>query len=122
MNQLEQLLFQKREIEKKIKELKSGNFTEFGCVRIEKKDDDDPCWYVSFLTKQTHRRYESYEEAKKKGHKYSERELRVEAVVDRWQKTFKEATREAAMERIKQTIDDLNGLYQLLLEEGEKIV
>ena len=120
MNELERLLFEKREIEKKINELKSGNYTHVGCVRLEKKDKDDHAWQIAFLTLQTHTGYETRAEAAKHGRTYKEREKVVSIEVDRWQNVYRENTKEDAIKRIELMINDMQELYKQLLYEGEK--
>lgn len=121
MSELERLMSEKRRLEDKIRLLKQGlvNFKQFDSIRFLQKEDADDGRerQVSSLMKQTHREYETREEARENGHEC--RKVTKEYEIDRWQVFIRENTKKDLIEKICQIITDLNAVLTLLEYEED---
>ena len=102
MTELEKLIEQKKELEKRIKALKT-NETEFGMVRIFRTD----------------RRGGYYNVQNKVNALNEDFAGRIESI---WMSAIRERTKEEAMHKIRVLISDLSDLLKHMEEEDEKNV
>ena len=119
MNELEQLLIEKRRIEDQINLIRGGllDKKQFGNISYTAKvlNEKQNKYTISILMKQKVRRYETYAEAKSRGHDRCE--CTMDKVTSRWQSFISEGTEVATIETIERTIANLNCLLKAIKEE-----
>lgn len=95
MSELEQLIQQKKEIQKKINEIKRHGVRNIGMVKIDRKKytTHSPLWTVSILCDGT----SPWEEFRKKS----------------WRTILIKETRDDVIKEIPQIIEDLQNLYNM---------
>lgn len=119
-DELEKLLKQKRDLERKIRDIKLGNTLSTDNIRFihktnsEDEDDNDFPWQIGALMKQRHRRYRKNDDGDYVPY--------IDRIVDRWQVFIRERSKEEFLEKAYAIINDLKSICEKLqgYKEEEK--
>jgi hypothetical protein len=117
-DELEKLLKQKRDLERKIRDIKLGNTFSTDNIKFihktnsEDEDDNDFPWQVGALMKQRHRRYCKNDDGDYIPY--------IDRIVDRWQVFIRERSKEECLEKAYAIINDLKSICEKLQSYKEE--